>query len=154
MHLDITTIRAIQNNPIKFSVSAEEALAKLLLGKEEGYLMADDAITEAFNDISAHQLSVIAGMKTALADILHRFDPKKLEQNLQQKSPMIANIGIQKKTRLWDLFEQLYKEIGHEAEDNFYRLFGQSFSDSYNKQVDMFKAKNNKLSDSKITPEQ
>lgn len=140
MHLDVTTIRPIQNNPIKFSVSADEALAKLLLQQDKGYLLAEEAVNEAFNDIRAHQLSVIVGMQTALLAILKRFDPEKLEQRLQKQSPMSASIPIRKKTMLWDLFEQLYEEIGHEAEDDFYHLFGQAFAESYDEQINKFKA--------------
>lgn len=140
MHLDVTTIRPIQNNPIKFSVSADEALAKLLLQQDKGYLLAEEAVNEAFNDIRAHQLSVIVGMQTALLAILKRFDPEKLEHRLQKQSPMSANIPIRKKTMLWDLFEQLYEEIGHEAEDDFYHLFGQAFAESYDEQINKFKA--------------
>ncbi len=140
MHLDVTTIRPIQNNPIKFSASADEALAKLLLQQDKGYLLAEEAVNEAFNDIRAHQLSVIVGMQTALLAILQRFDPEKLEHRLQKQSPMSASIPIRKKTMLWDLFEQLYEEIGHEAEDDFYHLFGQAFAESYDEQINKFKA--------------
>ncbi len=140
MHLDVTTIRPIENNPIKFSVSADEALTKLLLQQDKGYLLAEEAVDEAFNDICAHQLSVIAGMQTALIAILQRFDPEKLEHRLQKQSPMGANIPIRKQAMLWDLFEQLYEEIGHEAEDDFYHLFGQAFAESYEKQIKKFKA--------------
>ncbi|NOQ79084.1 MAG: type VI secretion system-associated FHA domain protein TagH [Gammaproteobacteria bacterium] len=140
MHLDVTTIRPIENNPIKFSVSADEALAKLLLQQDKGYLLAEEAVNEAFNDIRAHQMSVIAGMQTALIAILQRFDPEKLEHRLQKQSPMSASIPIRKQAMLWDLFEQLYEEIGHEAEDDFYHLFGQAFAESYDEQIKKFKA--------------
>ena len=153
MHLDVTTIRPIENNPIKFSVSADEALAKLLLQQDKGYLPAEEAVDEAFNDIRAHQLSVMAGMQTALIAILQRFDPEKLEHRLQKQNPMSANIPIRKQAMLWDLFEQLYEEIGHEAEDDFYHLFGQAFAESYEKQIKKFKAAKDEAPIGKITPE-
>lgn len=140
MHLDVTMIRPIQNNPIKFSVTAEEALTKLLLHHEKAYLPAEEAVDEAFNDIRAHQFSVISGMQTALIAILQRFDPEKLEQRLQQQNPISASIPIRKQAKLWDLFEQLYEEIKHEAEDDFYHLFGQAFAESYERQINKLKA--------------
>ena len=146
MHLDVTMIRAKENNPIKLSVSAEEAIRKLLAPQDVGYLPADEAIEEAFDDIRAHQFSVIAGMQTALFEILKRFDPQKLEQRFQRKNPIRSSIPIHKQAKLWDSFEHLYNEIEEEATDNFYRLFGQAFAESYEQQmIKLKKSKQDKL---------
>lgn len=139
MHLDVTTIRARQNNPIKFSVSAEEAMVKLLTAQDTAYLKPEAAIKEVFDDIRAHQFAVIAGMRTALLSVLKRFDPKKLEQRLQETSPIAASIPFHKQAKLWSLFEQLHTDLGHEAEDNFYHLFGQAFAESYEQQMQKLK---------------
>lgn len=140
MHLDVTTIRARQNNPIKFSVSAEEAMIKLLTVQDKAYLKPDAAIKEVFDDIRAHQFAVIAGMRTALLSVLKRFDPKKLEQRLQATSPIAASIPFHKQAKLWSLFEQLYTDLGQEAEDNFYHLFGQAFAETYEQQLRKIKS--------------
>ncbi len=145
MHLDVTMIQPIQNNPIKFSASADEAMTKLLLRQDKGYLPAEQAVDEAFNDIRVHQFSVIAGMQTALIAILKRFDPKKLEHRLQKQSPISANIPIRKQAKLWELFEQLYEEIEHEAEDDFYHLFGEAFAQSYEQQIKKIKASKDEI---------
>ena len=142
MHLDVTTIKSIENNPVKFSVTAEEAIRKLLAPQDAGYLQAEEAIEEAFDDIRAHQFSVISGMQTALLEVLKRFDPQKLEQRLQQQSPLSASIPIHKQAKLWRLFEHLYDDIESEASDNFYHLFGQAFAESYEQQ--MIKLKDSK----------
>lgn len=139
MHLDVTIIRSKQNNPIKFSVSADEALSKLLLNQDAGYMAPKEAVEEAFDDIRAHQYSVIAGMQTALLTVLKRFDPQKLEERLQRLSPISASIPIHKQAKLWNLFEQLYEEIQQEAEDNFYHLFGQAFAVTYEQQMQKLK---------------
>ena len=135
MHLDVTMIRSRQNNPIKFSVSAEEAIKKLLAPEDEGYLSAEEAIDEVFDDIRAHQFSMIAGMQAALLEVLKRFDPDKLEHRLQQESPISASIPIHKQAKLWRLFQHLYEEIEHEASDDFYHLFGQVFAETYQDQI-------------------
>ncbi|MDD5461303.1 MAG: type VI secretion system-associated FHA domain protein TagH [Methylococcales bacterium] len=140
MHLDVTTIRSRQNNPIKFSVSADEALLKLLMHENSGYMPPKEAVEEAFDDIRAHQYSVIAGMQTALLTVLKRFDPQKLEERLQRLSPISASIPIHKQAKLWNLFEQLYEEIQQEAEDNFYHLFGQAFAETYERQIHKLKS--------------
>jgi type VI secretion system protein len=139
MHLDLTRMRPRENNPIKFSVSADEALVKLLTSRDKAYLPPAAAIKEVFDDIRAHQFAVIAGMKTALLSVLKRFDPAKLEHRLQETSPIAASIPIHKQAKLWSLFEHLYHEIGQEAADNFYHLFGQVFAETYEHQVQTIK---------------
>jgi type VI secretion system FHA domain protein len=142
MHLDVTLIKARDNNPIKFSVSTEETLVKLLAHQSKGYLEPQTAIKEAFDDIRAHQYAVIAGMRTALLAVLKRFDPRRLEQRLQEESPIGASIPIHRKAKLWTLFEQLYQHIESEAKDNFYHLFGQAFADTYEQQMQNLKKTN------------
>ena len=131
MHLDLTMIKSTQNNPIRFSISAEEALIKLLTSQDKGYLEPEEAIKEAFDDIRAHQYAVIAGMRTALLAILKRFDPIQLEQRLQKSSPSSSRLPLLKQAKLWGLFERLYQDIEREAKDNFYHLFGQAFAETY-----------------------
>ncbi|NOU22223.1 MAG: type VI secretion system-associated FHA domain protein TagH [Methyloglobulus sp.] len=142
MHLDVTLIRPRENNPIKFSVSTEEALAKLLTPVDKAYLSPEQAINEAFDDIRTHQYSVIAGMKSALFAILKRFDPKILEERLQKQSPIAANIPIHKQAKLWGLFEELYETLEQETKDNFYHLFGQAFADTYSQLINKLKKGN------------
>jgi len=139
MRLDVTTIRPDRNNPIKFSVSADEALAKLLTSHDRGYLPPDRAIEEVFDDINAHQIAVLAGMQTAIQSLLQRFDPETLEQRLQQQSPISASIPIHKQAKLWRLFKELHTEIEQEAEVNFYHLFGEAFSQAYDEQIRQLK---------------
>ena len=142
MHLDVTMIKVAENNPVKFSVTTEEAMKKLLAPQDAGYLQAEAAIEEAFDDIRAHQFSVISGMQTALLEVLKRFDPQKLEQRLQAQSPFSASIPVHRQAKLWQLFESLYDDIESEASENFYHLFGKAFAESYEQQ--MIKLKNSK----------
>lgn len=139
MYLDVTTIRPDFNNPIKFSFSVDEALNRLLSPQFKGYMPPVQAIQEVYDDITAHQIAVLAGMQTALQAVLRQFDPTELKKRLQQRYPISANIPIHGQAKLWNLFEQRYAEIGQEAEDNFYYLFGQAFSKAYEEQIQELK---------------
>jgi predicted component of type VI protein secretion system len=151
MHMDVTLIRHRENNPIKFSVSTDEALAKLLTPTDKAYLSPEKVINEAFDDIRTHQYSVIAGMKSALFAILKRFDPKMLEDRLQKQSPIAANAPFIKQAKLWRLFEELYETLEQETKDNFYHLFGQAFADTYTQLIN--KSKKDGLSDDHAEPD-
>ncbi|MEZ5450599.1 MAG: type VI secretion system-associated FHA domain protein [Thiolinea sp.] len=87
------------------------------------FLPATQALEEAFEDVRAHQVAVIAG-QAALKQVLKRFEPERLEARLHKESPIIANIPIQREASLWALFETLYSTIQGEAEDDFQKLFG------------------------------
>ncbi len=63
LRLGVTTIRRAENNPFKFSVSPEEALERLLLRPNPAYLPPLDAAREAFEDIQAHEMAMIAGLR-------------------------------------------------------------------------------------------
>ena len=74
-------------------------------------------------------------MRSALNDVLKRFNPENLEKRLQKKSPISVKIPIHKQAKLWDLFQDLYDEIEKEAQDDFNRLFGRAFVKAYNDQL-------------------
>ena len=129
--LEVTIVHGRKNNPLKFSPSAQESLIKMLDPQGEAYMPANEAIDEAFSDIGAHEMAVMAGMRSALNDVLKRFNPEHLEQRLQRKSPISVKIPIHKQAMLWDLFQDLYDEIEKEAQDDFSRLFGRAFAKAY-----------------------
>ena len=133
--MEVTVIHGRGNNPLKFSPSAQESLIKMLDPKGEAYMPANEAIDEAFSDIGAHELAVMAGMRSALSDVLKRFNPEYLEQRLQKSSPTSVKIPGYKQAMLWDLYRDLYAEIEKEAQDNFNRLFGRAFTKAYNEQL-------------------
>jgi type VI secretion system FHA domain protein len=147
MRLDVTTLHSTENNPIKFSVSVDDALTHLLAPQAKGYMPPVLAVEEAFEDIRAHQIAVLAGIQSALKSILKRFDPESLEQRLQKTSPLSASIPIHRQAKLWELFEQLYDEIGREAEDDFNYLFGRAFVKAYEEQIDNIKMSQKHKSD-------
>ena len=132
---DVTTMKAKNNNPIKFSVSGDEALTRLLTPHTQGYMQSVDAIEEAFDDMKAHQMAVLAGMQSALQSVLKRFNPEVLEQRLEKKSPISAAIPIHRQAKLWGQFEELYETIEVEAQDDFNQLFGRAFARAYEEQV-------------------
>lgn len=133
--IERTTIGATRNNPLKFAGSPEEALRVMLLGRTPGFLTAVEAVEEALGDIKGHQLAVLAGMQVALATVIERFDPEKLENRLDQRSLIEGLVPAARKARYWDLFKALYKEIATELEDDFQKAFGTEFARAYRKQL-------------------
>lgn len=135
MRMDMTTIQRIGNNPLKFTVTAEDALLRLLAPRSDAYLAPEQALLEAFDDIRAHQIAVIAGVQAALKQVLKRFEPAGLVERLEKNNPISANIPIQRQAKLWDLFTELYATLEQECTDDFQRLFGLEFARAYDAQI-------------------
>lgn len=140
MRAEMTMIVARENNPLKFSPSVEVALQHLLSATAPGFMPAATAVRDAFDDLRAHQLGVMAGMKAALEGVLQRFDPQQLESKLTTRSAIDSLIPSTRKARLWESFQQLFSQLSSEAQDDFDELFGKAFLRAYEAQLDRMHA--------------
>lgn len=134
--IDMTMLSVRANNPLKFFPNAEGALTQMLTGAMAGYMPPVDAMAGAFDDLRAHELAVIAGMRAALGAVLHRFDPAQIEARLAVPSVMDKMLASNRKAKMWDRLVELYGEIAREADDDLQRLFGEKFSAAYEEQVE------------------
>ena len=143
--MDVTILSVRENNPLKFFPNAEGALTQMLTGSMAGYMAPAQAMAGAFDDLRAHELAVIAGMRAALGAVLHRFDPEKIEARLAVPTVMDKMLSSNRKAKMWDRLVELYGEIAREADDDLQRLFGEKFSEAYEDQVARLRqAKRNK----------
>ena len=134
--LERTMIQQRENNPLKFSISADEALLAILRRPGPGYMPAVEAVHQGVEDVKAHQLAVVAGLQVALAALLREFDPENLKQRLEQQRSVIANLmpGA-KNAKAWEIYEAFYKEVAEGAEQGFDGLFGREFRRAYEEQL-------------------
>jgi FHA domain-containing protein len=133
---EATMIVAKENNPLKFSPTAEVALGHLLGPAARGFIEPQRAMRDAFDDLRAHQLAFLAGMRAALEGLLQRFDPNALESRLTQKSVLSSLLPAARKAQLWSVFQQEYQQIAGELADDFHQVFGREFLRAYEAQLD------------------
>lgn len=139
---EATMIVARENNPLKFSPTAEVALGHLLGPTVRGFIEPQRAMRDAFDDLRAHQLAFLAGMRAALEGLLQRFDPASLESRLTQKSVLSSLLPAARKAQLWSVFQQEYQQIASELSDDFHQVFGREFLRAYEAQLDALNAAN------------
>ncbi|MDI3382285.1 type VI secretion system-associated FHA domain protein TagH [Xenophilus aerolatus] len=132
---EVTMIAAQANNPLKFSPTVDVALAHLLGPGVRGFMPAEDAMRDAYDDLRSHQFGVMVGMRAALAKLIERFGPDELEKKIAAKSALDSLFASGRKARLWDQFVALYGTIAAEAEDDFHTLFGKAFLEAYEEQM-------------------
>ena len=136
LHVEVTTIRSVENNPLKFSSDETEALQRMLGPPHRAYLSPTGATREAVDDIRAHQLALFAGLQGAIDALIERFNPEHLEQRFSEKKLLDNIVPGARKARCWDLFKELYAEVAKEADDDFLRLFHAQFAQRYEEQTE------------------
>jgi type VI secretion system FHA domain protein len=133
--LEMTMISSQANNPLKFFPDADSALMQMMNASMPGYMQPVKAYANAFDDLKAHELAIMAGMRAALNGVLKRFDPTVIEQRLQVPTVMDKMLSSNRKAKMWDRMVELYQQMALEADEDFQRLFGETFGDAYEEQI-------------------
>ena len=131
----LTMMRPVENNPLKFSATPAQALHNLLVEQNQAYLGPVEAFTEGFQDIKAHQMAMMAGMRAAFDSMIKRFDPEELSGRFEKRLKHGSLIGKLGKGRYWDMYRDLYEEWTKDADVNFQSLFGDEFARAYEDQM-------------------
>ncbi len=137
--LPVTRLKVSENNPLKFSVNAEDAMASLLNRRNTAYLQPIEAFEDAFEDIRNHQLAMLAGMRSGFDSVLERLDAAALQEQFDKQIKRGGLLSMSSKSRYWDLFEEYCRELGADRENSFRRLFGEEFASAYETQLDKLK---------------
>lgn len=141
LRVDMTMLASTENNPLKFCPDAFEALNHLLAPRARaGYLPPIRAVREAYEDLQAHNLAVMAGMRAALQGVLQRFDPAQLEKQLASHPLLDKLVPQSRKARMWDLVADQHEALMREAQDEFDRIFGRAFRAAYEEQLQKLRA--------------
>ena len=129
-----TVIRPSGNNPLKFSLDDDDALATLLGIGRRGAMAAEEAIAEAFDDLRMHELATVSAMQAAVRILLAQFEPEAIERKAANNALQIH--PAQKKARAWDLFVLQHKSITQALSDDFDSVFGKAFARAYEQAID------------------
>lgn len=126
-----TVIGSADVNPLKFLATTEDALSSLVAPRGKGYLGPEDAINAAFRDLSDHQLRTWTALQSSLRRMIDRFDPAMFEAEVEQIGLVKSLIAGSRSARLWQLYEERYRDIAKSAEDRFLGDVGADFRDAY-----------------------
>lgn len=129
-----TSISPVENNPLKFLVTADDVLIALLSDDKAGYMSADEAFKEGFKDLQTHQMALMAGMQATINAIVKQFDPTNLERSFEPQ----AGSGLipgQKKSKNWDCYVQFHSKLSDNLLDDFQNVYGEEFAQAYEIQI-------------------
>lgn len=126
--VSVTTMRSVDNNPLKFTPNVDDAIQLILAPTHPGFLTPKEAVREGFSDIMNHQMAMTAGIQAALADVLRGFDPESIEKTQGE------GLLFQKKAKCWEHYTILYPKLKSAAQEDF---FGDAFGDAYEQQMQL-----------------
>ncbi len=138
--MSMTSIRPVENNPLKFSRTAEDALQSLFTQANPGYMTATEAFREAFDDIAFHQIAMLAGVRGAYNAMLAGMHPDKLEARYARRLKRASFVSLFGRLRYWAMYRAQFEEIESDPEAHFQDLFGEEFARTYAEQLQSLQA--------------
>jgi type VI secretion system FHA domain protein len=133
----VTSFKASQNNPLKFSANVDDALHNLLVKRNPAYLGPVNAFEDAFDDIRNHQMAMLAGVRVAFEAMLSEFNPDRLQEEFDRQGKGSIVPG---RLRYWDLYRDKFSDMVSDADASFRELFGEEFAKAYEEQLERLKA--------------
>lgn len=126
-----TVIGSADVNPLKFMATTQDAVAALIQDRGKGYLSPDSAIDSAFRDMMDHQVRTWTALQSALRRMIDHFDPEVIAAEMETTGLLEALLAGGRSAKLWQLYEERYREIAQAAEDRFLGEVGAEFRDAY-----------------------
>jgi type VI secretion system FHA domain protein len=133
--LAVTRVRTTENNPLAFSVDAADAINSMLVRRNPAFLAPVEAFQRAFDDIRAHQMAMIAGMRAGFESLMGQFDPEELRERFDKQVKRGGLLGAVAKPNYWELYGDYFSGLRGDRDDAFRRLFGEEFALAYEKQI-------------------
>ena len=133
---DRTMVGAHANNPLKLMSDPHEAMAFLFDPSErtDGFLDPVQAVGDACEDLRAHELALMAGMRAAVISALRRLNPHALEVAFEKSTT--AGLPLPgRKGRLWDMYIAHHEKLAHDVQEDFNKTFGRDFMTAYQEQL-------------------
>jgi len=130
-----TLVAARDNNPLKLMGDAQEAMQFLLDPSErtDGFLDPIRAVGDACDDLRAHELALMAGMRAAILGAIRRLDPQVLEKSFAKAPGRFSLSG--RKSRLWEHFVAEQQKLAQDSQEDFNQVFGRDFMAAYQAQL-------------------
>lgn len=131
-----TMVAARDNNPLKLMGDPQEAIDFLFdsAQRNESFLEPVQAITDAAEDLRAHELALMAGMRAAILGAVRRFDPQVLEKAFDKSAGGGFSLGG-RKAKMWEFFATHQQNLAQEAQEDFNKAFGRDFMAAYESQL-------------------
>jgi type VI secretion system protein ImpI len=127
-----TMIRALENNPLKFTASPDEALSIMFGPPTKNYLDAQTAVERSFADLKAHQIQTFGAMQGALETLFEDLAPEKIDRSIEADRGIGALVGS-RKAKLWDAYVERWRAKAKRSDGRLTEAFMALFAESYDR---------------------
>ena len=127
-----TMIRALENNPLKFTGTPEEALAIMFGPPTRNYLDARATLESSFADLKAHQILTFGAMQGALDALFEDLAPDKIDRSVEPDRGLGAIVGS-RKAKLWDIYVERWRAKSKRADGRLLEAFMAHFAEVYDR---------------------
>jgi type VI secretion system FHA domain protein len=135
--VEATRIFSWKPNPIKQAESVEEIGAMLLMPARRGLNddQVADGLKEVFQDLTLHQLGLLAGFRECIRGLLKELDPKiltKPEKGGEKKGiPLLGGGSVRQEAAAWRRFVEKHRQLTEEEVKVFERILAPHFAKGY-----------------------
>lgn len=136
---DLTLILERENNPLKLLPDANTVLKQMFGPPFPGFMAPEQAVDDAFHDLQAHQIGMLAGMRAALRQLLHKVSPALVEQQLGAHDWRERLLPGGRDSRAWAHYRNLHQAMLTAVEEDFHAVFGQAFLAAYDAEVELYR---------------
>jgi type VI secretion system FHA domain protein len=134
MRAEGTHITPRQNNPLKFSPDATEALTRMLQREASpGFLDPVEALRDAHRDLLVHQVAMVAGMRAAVFELFSRLGPEAAESG-EGPAHGLSRLPVLRAAALWQRHRMQHAQLLEHLDDDFQTIFGREFLRAYEAQ--------------------
>jgi type VI secretion system protein ImpI len=125
-----TAVQAINNNPLKFAPTAEDALRVMFSFQGRSYLDAERAFAQGFDDLKKHQIKTYVAMQRAVTLLMKDVDPQAIEAASQSDRGLAGMMGS-RKARLWDIYVARWQAQAQRHDNGILDTFMDYFARCY-----------------------
>lgn len=133
LNMNMTRIQPLDNNPLKFSASTEDALESLFLYHRKAFKNPVDAIQQGFEDLANHQEAMMKAMELTFQELLQHFSPKAIQQ--QRRKGFWAKLSTNPKGQNWAFYQRYHQQLSANPETSFRELYMNKFVQIYQQQL-------------------
>jgi type VI secretion system protein ImpI len=127
-----TMVHAIENNPLKFASSVEEALAIMFGGPTRQYLDARRTIEKSFADLKMHQVLTYGAMQDALDALFEELAPERIDHSVEPEHGL-GRFVTSRKAKLWDIYVDRWRVKTNRADGRLLETFMALFAEAYDR---------------------
>lgn len=123
------------HNPLKYARTPDEAISMLLTPGQAGFMPAERAIEDAFQELQSHQMATLRAMQGALRATLERFSPDAIRQRAAAGGLLERIVPGARDAALWQAYEREFGGVARGSDEAFMDVFAAEFRRAYNEQA-------------------